>query len=141
MKSLFIALTLALSSQAFAKTQATDALLLLTSEGSFIGKNGKQDCEVVVAQKTADTATVVIKNETSSALFNLNNKSLSNSFDTETYTLSATESLRSPFYLNGGTLILTVKPSSDAVNFSIALIALDHKGNDFSKFNACSVLR
>lgn len=141
MKSLLIALTLALSSQAFAKTQPISALLLLSPEGTFSGKNGKQDCEVVVAQKTENTATVVIKNENKTALFNLNNNSLNYSFDTETYTLSATDSLRSPFYLNGGTLILTVKPTNEAVNFSISLIALDHKGNDFSTFNACSVLR
>lgn len=141
MKSLFIALTLALSSQAFAKTQPISALLLLSPEGTFAGKNGKQDCEVVVAQKSENTATVVIKNGNKTALFNLHNNSLNYSFDTESYTLSATDSLRSPFYLNGGTLILTIKPSNEAVNFSISLIALDHKGNDFSTFNACSVLK
>lgn len=141
MKLLLIALSIALSSQAFAKTQATEALALLSPEGTFEGKNGKSDCEVLVAQKTANTATVVIKNGNTRALFNLNNNSLNYSFDTETYTLSATESLRSPFYLNGGTIILTVKPTREAVNFSISTIALDHKGNDFSTFNACSVLR
>lgn len=140
MKSVLIALALTLSSAAMAKTPATEALSNLLPTGEYVGTNGAQSCVVKITIKE-NSAVVIINSGKSSSGYVVVNASLNYSVDEATQAISATQSLKAPHYLNGGTMILSVRPATDSIAFSIATIALDHRGNDYSSYNACTVLR
>lgn len=140
MKSVLIALALTISTAAMAKIPATTALANLLPSGEYLGSNEAQACTVKIVINE-NSASVVIASQKSSKAYALINSSMNYSVDATTNEISATQSLNAPFYLNGGTQILNVKPTADAIIFSIATIALDHKGNDFSSFAACTLLK
>ena len=137
MKTSMFILSLLFTVTAFAKTPATIALNNLLADGVYTGQTSGSTCEVLVSTKNS-AATVTIKSLQDTETFVLLNSSLHYSVNDSTGEIAATQNLKFPHYLNGGTKILNVKPiDTNEINFSISTILLDHRGNDASSYLDC----
>lgn len=137
MKSILLALALTLSTQAMAKIPATDAVTNLIAAGKYVGTNAKKECSVKIDTRY-ESVSIYISTGKAINSYAIVNSANNYSVD-ELGNISATQSLNAPFYLNGGTQILNIKKVDTGVLFSIATIALDHKGNDYSTYSTCTV--
>lgn len=136
MKSIVLAMSLVFSASTFAKVPATEAINKLLAAGSYQGEN----CSVTV-NTTSDSVTISVKSETATHAFAILNASSNYTVDSATGEISASQSLRFPRYLQGGTKFLNVRPSNDQVEFYISETLLDHRGNDMSTYASCAVNR
>lgn len=140
MKSVLLAMALTLSTQAMASIPATEAVTNLIAPGKYIGVNGRKECSVKIDTRY-ESASIYISNGSSIGSYAMINSAKNYSVDASTGNIASTQSLNAPFYLNGGTQILSIKNTDTEINFAITIIALDHKGNDFSTYSACSIAK
>lgn len=140
MKLIAIAMTLILSTAVSAQTPATTAVNSLFNDGTYTGYNGSEKCSVTIST-TAETATITVINKNAADTFSIKN-SAKNYKVKEDGSITATQSLNYPRYINGGTKALNINPDDiNEVEFSVSQFLLDHNDNDMSTFVSCSVSR
>ncbi|MBC7713573.1 MAG: hypothetical protein H7177_09545 [Rhizobacter sp.] len=101
--------------------------------GKYEGKSGLQKC-IVTAETREDFVSATSEG------FGLLNSANGIVINDSTGEIAATQSMRAPFYLNGGTKFLNIKANDiDQVEVSISKILLDHRGNDASTYLECTV--
>lgn len=141
MKSLLVAVTIALSASAFASTPATTAVTSLLAAGEYYGTNGVEKCSVKILTNNNSVA-VFINTKKSSAGFTIVDSATNYSVNEVTGEISATEKLKSPHYLQGAAKVLNIVTNdNDEVEFYISTIAMNHKGDDMSSYATCNVAR
>ena len=140
MKAVLSAVVLSLFfSVSQASIKATDAVSNLISSGTHQGRSENQSCQVIIEKNQDSVVVAVIENESQKAIALLDTAS-NYSVNPQTGEISASESLKYPHFLKGGTQIVNIKKiSSEQVQVSFAHILLDHKGNDASSFVTCTV--
>ena len=142
MKSLLLALTLAFSGSAIASTPATVAVNNLLSNGKYAGGVGSDKCTVqIVANDSA--VSIIIKDKYDSTGFTIVNSSSNYSVNDVTGKISATQKLNAPHYLQGASQVLSIVSNNDRseIVFFITTYALNHKGEEMSKYATCIIER
>lgn len=139
MKSILVGLTLLLSSQAFAKPTATEAVTALVAPGIYKGVNGALKCTVAVST-TKGAVTVEINSANTRDTYTVLDNALGLVVDLQKGEVSASQSLRFPHYVNGGTQLLHIRAlSEEQVEFFISNVLFDHRGEDASTYSACKI--
>jgi hypothetical protein len=139
MKSLLIAVTIALSTSAFASTPATTAVTSLLAAGEYYGTNEVEKCSVKILANNNSVA-VFVSTKKSSAGFTIVDSATNYNVNEVTGEVFATEKLKSPHYLQGAVKVLTiVTTDDDEVKFYISTIAINHRGDDMSSYVTCNI--
>lgn len=136
MKSFVLAMSLVFSASTFANVTATEAVNKLLAPGTYQGEN----CSVSVTTNS-DTVSVSVKNEDAFMAFAILNSSSSYHVDSTTGEIVASQTMRFPRYLDGGTRFLSIRPINGQVEFFLSETLLDHRGNDISTYVSCTVAR
>lgn len=135
MKAFALALTITFSSAISAALPVTEAIKNILPAGTYNGRNCVVD---IVTNK--DLLSVSIKSNSGSDSYGLLNSTIGTIVNEVTGEISASQPLRFPRYLNGGTKFLNIKANNyNEVAVSISQILLDHKGNDVSTYTECTV--
>lgn len=126
-------------SVSYASVKATDAVSELIQTGTYQGRSENMSCQVIIEKNQDSVVVAVIENDSQNAIALLDTAS-NYSVNPQTGEVTASESLKFPHFLKGGTKIVNIKKiSSEQVQVSFAQILLDHKGNDASTFLTCTV--
>lgn len=141
MKSIIIiALTLVYSVASLAKIPATEAFDNILTDGDYVGTVGKKKCLVTIKTQL-ESVTLSINTASTNDTFVVLNSSPNYSVNEVTGEISASQNLKYPHYLQGGTKFLNVRTDGiNQVNFSISTVLLDHRGNDASTYSTCNIL-
>lgn len=129
-------MSLVFSASVLAQVPATEAVNKLLAPGTYQGEN----CAVTVITNT-DSVSVSIKTADAFMAFAILNSSSYYNVDATTGEIGASQSMRYPRYLQGGTRFLNIRPNKNLVEFYISETLLDHRGNDISSYVECTVAR
>ena len=138
MKSLLLALTFVFSATAFASTPASVLVNNLIPNGEYRGMNGTKECAVKIVA-TENAVSIFIANKNDSQGFTIVNSANNYSINNATGKISATQRLNAPHYVQGAAQVLTINNKNTEISFSIALIAMNHRGADMSTYTTCSI--
>lgn len=139
MKSLLLAMTFSLSTAVFATTPATIAVNDFLPNGEY---SGAAACTVKIISNDS-AVSIFVSNKNNSLGFTIVDSSTNYNVNDETGKISASQKINAPYYLNGASQVLSISSKNDnsQVVFSISLIAMDHKGEDMSKYATCTITK
>ncbi len=140
MKSILVTLLVLSSISAFAKVTATEAFSNLLSSGAFEGKNESGKCLVRVDIKN-DSVVVAVETKNDYQAFALLDNASNYSVEETTGAIYSAQKLSFPRYDNGGTKHLSVRPTSDSIQFAVSQVLFDHHGNDASTYSTCTITK
>jgi hypothetical protein len=139
MKSIVLTLVLVFSTAAMADIKITEAFNKIINAGEHQGRNNENEKCSVVINTQAESVSVAIDSANSSEVFAILNSSQNYTVDGTTGEITATQSLRSPRYVQGGTKVLNVRKNNAKIEFIISSVLIDHKGDESFSSTNCTI--
>jgi len=140
MKSIALAMTLVFSTAIFAaQTPATTAVTNLIAVGEYKGLDGNIDCAVTV-KTTEDYVSISVTNSDVAKFYTVLNSGINYNVNEVTGEVSASQVIRYPHSMGGGSRVLNIKKNeNNEVEFFIADMIIDHRGNDSTSAAGCTI--